>query len=181
MMRGRTDISTSRDRLLREAFRLFVTKGYDLASMADLADAAAVSKGAFHHYFPRKQDILRACIQTYFTAGLPEPWDGRMPERDYARKAAQGYVRIFARLRAEGISLVAYQAFLWTMIRDGHISLPPLDLREGEGAADMELILALIEGAGVVAALTEPQTDEALTDLFDRILSRGLRRDPSSV
>jgi hypothetical protein len=67
------------------------------------------------------------------------------------------------------------------MIRDGHISLPPLDLREGEGAADMELILALIEGAGVVAALTEPQTDEALTDLFDRILSRGLRRDPSSV
>lgn len=174
------DRGESRERLLREAFRLFVTRGYDQTAMTDLAQAAGVSKGAFHHYFPRKEDILRACIDTYFTAGLPPPWDGRMAERDYARMAAEGYVRILARLRAEGIPLVAYQAFLWAMIRDGHLALPPLDLGAGGGAMDLELILALIEGAGVLAALTEPPTEAALGALFDRVVSRGLGRDRSA-
>lgn len=165
----------SKEKLLREAFRLFVTKGYDRTSMSDLAKAANVSKGAFHHYYPRKQDILHACLETYFNDGLPRPPEPEVSPRDYARDTSRAYANILARLRSEGISLVAYQAFLWTMIRDGYIDIPT-PVQRGAGLADMELITALIEGAGVLAALTDLKSDKEIYDLFERILSRGVQR-----
>ena len=164
---------TSKEKLLSEAFRLFVTKGYDRTSMSDLAKAANVSKGAYHHYFPRKQDILDACLETYFSDGLQPPPETDVPVREYARTASRAYANILVRLRSEGIPLIAYQAFLWTMIRDGHIEIPTPEQR-GDGAVDMELITALIEGAGVLAALSDPKSDEEIYDLFERILSLGL-------
>ncbi|WP_322889803.1 MULTISPECIES: helix-turn-helix domain-containing protein [unclassified Yoonia] len=168
-------MATSKEKLLREAFRLFVTQGYDRTSMSDLAKAANVSKGAFHHYYPRKQDILDACLATYFNEGLPQSPEPEVSTREYARTASRAYATILARLRSEGISLIAYQAFLWTMIRDGHIDIPKL-ARDEEGLVDMELITALIEGAGVLATLTDLKSDDDIHDLFDRIVSRGFQR-----
>ncbi len=170
-----TQIPTSKEKLLSEAFRLFVAKGYDRTSMSDLAKAANVSKGAFHHYFPRKQDILDACLDTYFNHGLPQSPEINVSAHEYARSASRAYANILARLRSEGISLIAYQAFLWAMIRDGHIRVPAPQ-QSGEEIADMEFIMALIEGAGVLAALTDPKSDEEIHDLFERILSRGVKR-----
>lgn len=164
---------TSKEKLLSEAFRQFVAKGYDRATMSDLAKAANVSKGAFHHYYPRKQDILNACLETYFSDGLPQPWEPGVSAMEYAQTTSQAYIEILIRLRSEGISLIAYQAFLWTMIRDGYIKVPEPELR-GEGIAEQELIAALIEGAGVLTALTDLKSDAEIQDLFERILSRGI-------
>lgn len=164
-------METRKEKLLSEAFRLFVTKGYDRTSMADLAKAANVSKGAFHHYYPRKQDILDACLETYFSDGLPQPREPDVSLEEYAHTASKAYANILARLRSEGISLIAYQAFLWTMMRDKHIPVPKPKLG-GDGVADMELITALIEGAGTLAALTDPKSDAEIHDLFERILSQ---------
>lgn len=164
---------TRKEKLLSEAFRQFVAKGYDRTSMSDLAKAANVSKGAFHHYYPRKQDILNACLETYFSDGLPQPREQGVSAIEYAQTASQAYVEILVRLRSEGISLIAYQAFLWAMIRDGHIKVPKPELR-GEGIAEQELITALIEGAGVLAALTDLKSGAEIQDLFKRILSRGI-------
>lgn len=50
-------MKTSKDDLIKIAFRLFLTKGYDRTSMKELAAGAEVSKGAFHYYFPKKEDI----------------------------------------------------------------------------------------------------------------------------
>lgn len=163
---------TSKEKLLSEAFRLFVTKGYDRTSMSDLAKAANVSKGAFHHYYPRKQDILHACLDTYFSDGLPLPPKPDVSAQEYARTTSRAYANILVKLRSEGISLIAYQAFLWAMIRDGHIEVPA-PKRHGEGIVDMELIAALIEGAGILVALSDPKSDNEIHDLFERILSRG--------
>lgn len=162
---------TSEDELLRVAFRLFVTKGYERTSMADLAKAANVSKGAFHHYYPRKQDILDACLKIYFSDGLPQPPEPDVSALEYVRTTSRAYAKILAGVRSEGICLIAYQAFLWAMIRDGYIRVPKPE-RRGDGIADIELFTALIEGAGVLAALTDLGSEDEIHGLFERILSR---------
>ncbi len=50
--------SESRDEILRTAARLFRERGYDAASMNDLAAALKLSKGGLYHHFESKDEIL---------------------------------------------------------------------------------------------------------------------------
>ena len=54
----RTHIKTS-------AIKEFCLKGYDAASVADICIAASVSKGAFYHHFPSKQDLFLTIMQDW--------------------------------------------------------------------------------------------------------------------
>jgi len=52
--------STSvRERILREAQRLFAQKGYSAVSMRALARAVNLSPATLYHYFPTKEALLR--------------------------------------------------------------------------------------------------------------------------
>lgn len=46
------------ERILEEASRLFLQKGYEKTSMQDIMDATGLSKGAIYHHFASKEDIL---------------------------------------------------------------------------------------------------------------------------
>jgi AcrR family transcriptional regulator len=48
----------SRDDLLEHAARLFAEKGYDAASMRDIAEEVAVRPSSLYHHFPSKERIL---------------------------------------------------------------------------------------------------------------------------
>jgi AcrR family transcriptional regulator len=48
----------SRDDMLEQAARLFAEKGYDAASMRDLAEEVAVRPSSLYHHFPAKEQIL---------------------------------------------------------------------------------------------------------------------------
>ncbi|HNW33621.1 MAG TPA: TetR/AcrR family transcriptional regulator [Candidatus Ozemobacteraceae bacterium] len=47
-----------RTRINREALRLFMTRGYDLTSMADIAGKAGISVGNLYHYYENKNDLF---------------------------------------------------------------------------------------------------------------------------
>ena len=51
-----------RERILRAARRCFVRRGFQGASMADIADSAALSPGLIYRYFPSKNAIVHAII-----------------------------------------------------------------------------------------------------------------------
>lgn len=51
------------DELLDAALSLFVRKGYAHTSVAEIARAAGLSKGAVYLYFPSKQAILEALVE----------------------------------------------------------------------------------------------------------------------
>lgn len=53
-----THSSDSRREILRTAARLFQEKGYDAASMQDIASALDLSKAALYHHFSSKDEIL---------------------------------------------------------------------------------------------------------------------------
>jgi AcrR family transcriptional regulator len=54
-------------RILDAAVRQFAIAGYDAASVDDICADAGVSKGAFYHHFPTKQNIFLALMQGWLT------------------------------------------------------------------------------------------------------------------
>jgi TetR/AcrR family transcriptional regulator, transcriptional repressor for nem operon len=55
----------TRDRLVAAAMDLFWRKGYDSTSVADVLQTAGVNSGSLYHFFPGKQDLLLAVLDTY--------------------------------------------------------------------------------------------------------------------
>ena len=49
---------------LRDAARLFATRGYERSSIGDLVEACELSRGAIYHYFDSKEAILFAMLNT---------------------------------------------------------------------------------------------------------------------
>ena len=57
--------ATTRQRLVSEAMRLFWEKGYGSTSIQDILRAAGANSGSLYHFFPAKQDLLLAVLDSY--------------------------------------------------------------------------------------------------------------------
>ncbi|HEY7596718.1 MAG TPA: TetR/AcrR family transcriptional regulator [Actinophytocola sp.] len=55
----------TRDRIVRSAARLFLTRSYQSVGIADLCTAADVRKGSFYHFFPSKADLAKAVVDLH--------------------------------------------------------------------------------------------------------------------
>jgi TetR/AcrR family transcriptional repressor of nem operon len=55
----------TRQRILEAAMRLFWEKGYGSTSVADILSRAGINSGSLYHFFPGKQDVLIAVLDTY--------------------------------------------------------------------------------------------------------------------
>jgi TetR/AcrR family transcriptional regulator, transcriptional repressor for nem operon len=70
----------TRQRIVLEAMRLFWEKGYGSTSIADILKAADANSGSLYHFFPSKQDLLLAVLDSYHGGIYPmllEPaWEG---------------------------------------------------------------------------------------------------------
>ncbi|MBN6051882.1 helix-turn-helix transcriptional regulator [Nonomuraea sp. RK-328] len=53
----------TRRTLLREGRRLFATRDYGAVGLAEIVQAAGVTKGALYHHFASKADLFRAVLQ----------------------------------------------------------------------------------------------------------------------
>ena len=55
----------TRDRILRTAMELFSRQGYQSTSVQNILASAGVNAGSLYHFFPGKQDVLLAVLETY--------------------------------------------------------------------------------------------------------------------
>ncbi len=62
------DYDKRRDAILAAAARLYARRGFQGASVADLAKACKTSKSLIYHYFPSKEDILYEVMATHLDA-----------------------------------------------------------------------------------------------------------------
>jgi TetR/AcrR family transcriptional regulator, cholesterol catabolism regulator len=60
---------TMRDRLLKEAARLFIKHGYERTTMRNIASATGIKLGSITYYFQSKEDILYATMSAIIEAG----------------------------------------------------------------------------------------------------------------
>jgi TetR/AcrR family transcriptional repressor of nem operon len=56
---------STRDRIVRSAARLFLTRSYATVGIADVCAEAGVHKGSFYHFFPAKADLGRAVVDLH--------------------------------------------------------------------------------------------------------------------
>jgi AcrR family transcriptional regulator len=64
-----------RSELLDSALALFLSRGYDNASLNDVIAEAGISKGAFYHYFPSKEALLTTLADRFAHQMLAELQD----------------------------------------------------------------------------------------------------------
>lgn len=62
------DYDKRRETILAAAAHLYARRGFQGASVADLAKACRTSKSLIYHYFPSKDDILYATMATHLDA-----------------------------------------------------------------------------------------------------------------
>lgn len=77
----------ARERMLREATRIFASKGFDKASTREICQAAGVNIASIHYYFGDKQGLYReALIQPMLEvlAHMPAP-EAKRPLPDWLR------------------------------------------------------------------------------------------------
>lgn len=56
----------SREYILRRAFDVFMSKGYDSTSISVLQEELNMSRGAMYRYFKNKEELFNAVIDEYF-------------------------------------------------------------------------------------------------------------------
>lgn len=82
----------TRDRIFEAAVNVFASKGYHDTKVDDIVSQSRTSKGAFYFYFPSKQDIFLALVDTF--ANLLE---SRLREK--LSEESSGTARVEAALR----------------------------------------------------------------------------------
>ncbi len=58
-------VDATRSRILFAALELFASKGYQSTSIADILQRAEAHSGSLYHFFPTKQDLLLAVLESY--------------------------------------------------------------------------------------------------------------------
>lgn len=86
----------TRDRILEAAVKVFASKGYHDTKVDDIVKDSQTSKGAFYFYFPSKQDIFLALVDTF--ADLLE---SRLRERLSAESSGLARVEVALRVCLE--------------------------------------------------------------------------------
>lgn len=60
-----SQVPDTRSRIVHAAMELFWEKGFGSTSIADILGRAQVNSGSLYHFFPGKQDLLVAVLETY--------------------------------------------------------------------------------------------------------------------
>lgn len=91
------DYEEKRDAIVDEAARLFAAKGFSGASLADLAEACAMSKSLFYHYYPSKEAVLYAVMKGHMDDLLTALAEEQSGDPDYdLRGFARKLLRLYA-------------------------------------------------------------------------------------
>jgi len=85
----------TRDRILRSAAALFRQRGFNGASMQDLAEEVGITKSSLYHHFPSKQALLSEILANTVervTPALEAIAESDLPASQRLRQAVGGHV-----------------------------------------------------------------------------------------
>ncbi|HEU5031778.1 MAG TPA: TetR family transcriptional regulator C-terminal domain-containing protein [Spirillospora sp.] len=101
--------SDARERLVRSAARLFLTRSYQSVGVEELCAAADVRRGSFYHFFPAKSDLAKAVID-HHAAALWARLDQAAGVPPASEGASEGAAEAAARLHAMADAVGEIQA-----------------------------------------------------------------------
>ncbi|HVZ44218.1 MAG TPA: TetR/AcrR family transcriptional regulator [Ramlibacter sp.] len=109
------DYEDKKQIILHKAAALIAQKGFDLATMMDVARACGTSKSHLYHYFPSKEELLFAIVHEHITrqaAELQRIVAQPLPAEDRFHEFIESFMQGAARSRNEHIMLMNDLKFL---------------------------------------------------------------------
>lgn len=180
----------TRDRVRREAYRLFAEHGYEATTVDQIAEAAEISPSTFFRYFPTKEDVV---IQDEYDPALAEALRARPADEpivDAILQALRGPLGRMLDQDREELLLCTRITFTDPAIRARSVGEQERSEREiaaiiaersGRNASDLDVKCA---AAAIIAVFTtlvrhwvEGGGTEDLAELYERhlpLLSNGL-------
>jgi AcrR family transcriptional regulator len=142
------DYGEKRAAIVEEAAKLFAARGFDGASLADLAAACGMSKSLFYHYYPSKEQILFAVMDGHMEDLLTAIDDGGGAD---AAEALKSFARRLLRLYAGAAD--RQKVLLYDLARLPAAERRVIVAKEKKLIAHVEAILARADPAAGRAAL----------------------------
>jgi AcrR family transcriptional regulator len=180
----------TRERIRREAYRLFAEHGYEATTVDQIADASEVSSSTFFRYFPTKEDVV---IQDEYDPALAEALRSRPadePVLDAILGTLKGSLGATLQQDREDLLLRTRLIFEDPALRAHNVAeqerseramADVIAERTGRDPADLEIRCA---AAAIIAVFTtlvrywvEGDGQEDLAELYERhlpLLARGL-------
>jgi AcrR family transcriptional regulator len=116
MTRARADdYQDKKQVILDKAAALIARKGFDVATMMDVAKACGTSKSHLYHYFPSKEDLLYAIVHEHITRQSQELvliMEQSLPAEQRFEQFVDSFVQGAARSRNEHLMLMNDIKFL---------------------------------------------------------------------
>jgi len=109
------DYEDKKQHILDKAAALIARKGFDVATMLDVAKACGTSKSHLYHYFPSKEELLYAIIHEHITqqaADLQRIVALPLPAEERFSQFVDSFVQGAARSRNEHLMLMNDLKFL---------------------------------------------------------------------
>ncbi|MFE4710895.1 TetR/AcrR family transcriptional regulator [Paenibacillus sp. NPDC056722] len=197
-MKGRSDGEETKKRIVQNAAKLFVQKGYGAVTMNEVCVAAGVSKGSLYHHFPSKDELFLYVVEEDTELWL-QNWDIKragiadLEERfyAYAEHCANDFQNPLIRALEEYARIKDHTAEieerLWHMYDDSLRACRDL-VKEGinthylkaDEPEDIVVILSgLLEGVGKVSEISRsPMGIEEIKEYYRkslRLLLQGIR------
>jgi AcrR family transcriptional regulator len=191
----------TRSRILEAANLLFSKNGYDATGVAEICQAAGVSKGAFYHHYPSKQAVFLAVMESWLsglnqginltrqeTKDVPQAMKQMAEMAGGILQAADVRLSIFLEFWVQAYrdpviwqSAIApyrhYQSYFTEMIQEGIAqgSLRQVDPHQA-GRTLVSLAMGLLMQALFDPASTDWQaeTRESITLVLDGLIRRDL-------
>jgi AcrR family transcriptional regulator len=174
----------TRDALARAGLQLFVERGYDATTLADIAEVAGVSTRTIFAYFPGKEDLLFASFETMnqalerALAERPEGQDALAALREFILSEAHQKTDLDCMLdeviaadetlsRHKRARIAQVQGVLAAAIADD-LGAPPDDLRASVAAASLTAAFEVLAEQGASTAAT---SNEAIAAAIDPVLA----------
>ncbi|WP_106639826.1 TetR/AcrR family transcriptional regulator [Allosphingosinicella vermicomposti] len=129
------DYDKRREAIVATAAKLFARRGFQGASVADLAEACSTSKSLVYHYFPSKEDILFEVMSNHLEQLVTAADDAKLgapTPRDKLHDIALAFMRLYVTAQAEHKVLL-----------NELDNLPPV--RRNEIVSQQRRIIAMVE------------------------------------
>ena len=111
--RARKDRVTRQAQIYEVAARIFCEKGFDRASMGDIADAAGLTKAGLYHHIRSKEELLYA-IMSYgmelFEEKVLKQVQGIADPLERLRATFRGHVLVVTRDRPKEITVILHES-----------------------------------------------------------------------
>lgn len=160
MAEARSESADTRDRILASAARVFSLKGYQAASLDEVARAGGMTKGAIYWHFRSKSDLFFALLDYKYEQNIqPVPEELRAASeaalRSDPRTALTFFLQtVFARIRADEDWPRLYLEFI-SQARDNDMRARLAHFHE-QSKEQVAGYIRLMQAAGLAPANRDP-------------------------